>query len=61
MTAREQTEQFSGELERFIERTRLEYELTHADIIAVLGLTLFELAQEMQTLNEIEGDEATEE
>jgi hypothetical protein len=57
VNAKEQAEQFQASLENFLEGARMEYDLKLADMIGAMSLAVYGLAQEMQTLNEMEEDE----
>ena len=54
MNPREQTEAFQNDLWKLIEHTRLEYDLTSNDVIAVMSDAIYNLCQEAHTINEME-------
>jgi hypothetical protein len=54
MTSAEQGEAFSSEMHAHIERFRMEYDMKLSDITAALGLIIFDLCQEGETLNDFE-------
>lgn len=56
MDSEEQGEAFKEDLTARIQQFREEYDLKLGDIIAALGLIIYELSQETETLADLEDD-----
>jgi hypothetical protein len=60
MSAEEQTNQFSDELDKLVDRFRSEYELTYAQVVGVLEMKKWLLCDEARDAfedNSLENDE----